>query len=168
MDKVLIFFINLLILSCSKKNEESNTVSSKDSFSFVKNDTIKDILNTVIKENERFGQLQISLLDLDEITIMKVQIDDVLNSCDGVKGVFKLNDINIIIKDFSKNHDFDFLFDTTNSNRINVCDSLLDEFVGPHDPITYNFRLWENGYITYPNGDSLIYSSEGIKLSYWK
>ena len=168
MNKVLIFFITLLVLSCSKKNEDANTVSTIDPFSFVKNDTIKDIVNTVIKENERFGQLQISLLDLDEITIMQVQIDDVLNSCDGVKGVFKLNDINIIIKDFSKKHNFDFLFDTSIYNRINVCDSLLNEVVGPHDPITYNFRLWEKGYITYPNGDSLIYSKEGIKLSYWK
>ncbi len=80
MNKVLIFFITLLVLSCSKKNEDANTVSTIDPFSFVKNDTIKDIVNTVIKENERFGQLQISLLDLDEITIMQVQIDDVLKS----------------------------------------------------------------------------------------
>lgn len=168
MNKVFMFLVSLFLLSCSKKNEFKESISIYENISFVKNDTIKDIVNKVIKENERFGQLQISLLDLDEITIMQVQIDDVLNSCDGVKGVFKLNDINIIIKDFSKKHNFDFLFDTSTYNRINVCDSLLNEFVGPHDPITYNFRLWEKGYITYPNGDSLIYSKEGIKLSYWK
>jgi len=157
-----------ILIGCNKNRIDTDVDKSLQTESIIKDDVLLKIIKKIIEKNEPFQQLQISLLDLDDMTIMQVQIDDVLNSCDGVKGVFKLNDINVIIKDFSKRQNFDFLFDFTISNRINICDSLLNEFVGPNDPITYTFRLWENGYITYPNGDSLIYSSEGIKLSYWK
>lgn len=168
MYRFIYIFIMFILIGCNKNRIDTDVDKSLQTESIIKDDVLLKIIKKIIEKNEPFQQLQISLLDLDDMTIMQVQIDDVLNSCDSVKGVFKLNDINIIIKDFSKKHNFDFLFDTSIYDRINVCDSLLNEFVGPHDPITYNFRLWEKGYITYPNGDSLIYSKEGIKLNDWK
>ena len=168
MYRFIYIIIMFILIGCNKNRIDTDVDKSLQTESIIKDDVLLKIIKKIIEKNEPFQQLQISLLDLDDMTIMQVQIDDVLNSCDSVKGVFKLNDINIIIKYFSKKHNFDFLFDTSIYDRINVCDSLLNEFVGPHDPITYNFRLWEKGYITYPNGDSLIYSKEGIKLNDWK
>lgn len=154
-----------ILIGCNKNRIDTDVDKSLQTESFIKDDVLLKIIKKSIEKNEPFQQLQISLLDLGDMTIMQLQITDVLNSCENVKGIFNFNDINVIIKDFSQLHDFDLLFDTTINNQINVCDSFLYEFVGPHDLIAYNFRLWDNGFITYPNGDSLIYSNEGIKLS---
>lgn len=63
MNKVFMFLVSLFLLSCSKKNEFKESISINENISFIKNDTIKHIIDRIIEENEPFQFLQFNLLD---------------------------------------------------------------------------------------------------------
>lgn len=168
MNKVLTFLISLFLLSCSKKKESKESVSVKESISFIKNDTIKHIIDGVIEENEPFKVLQFNLLSLEENPVMLVQIDDIVTDCKLVQGLFHYKDKTIIVQDLSDYGDFNHLFDFSKDNLLEECDQFEIDFEGIKDPITYPFGISKNGKISYPNRDPLMYNQEKLKLNYWK
>lgn len=170
MKKYLVIAFVISFFSCSKKQNTSFAIEQNkiEKFPYVKNNNLKDVLSHVIKENEEIKAIKILLLDDDEKVIMLVEIDDMVENCEKVKAIYQFKDINIIAEDLSVNGSFDKLLNLDIDNRLELCKQFEIDFVGISDPITYPFQVMESGEIFYPNGDSLIYTSKGIKLNFWK
>jgi len=170
MNNFLTIFIIFLALSCSKKQNNSSSIKiqEEEDILFIKNDTLLDIINQVIDENEKFTDIKLLLLDIDDLAIMLVEIDDIVDDCNNVKAIYKYKNINIIAEDLSENGIFDNVLDYSNGNHLELCHQYEKEFYGINDPKTYPFRLTKEGAILYPNGDPLIYNDGVIKLNSWK
>jgi len=169
MNKVFMFLGSLFLLSCSKKNEFKESISINENISFIKNDTIKHIIDRIIEGNDPFKVLQINLLEdnKDFIEII-LQIDDMVFDCSQVKGVFHYKDKIIIMENLSDNPIFDRLFDFSKDNFLDDCYEFENNIIMPGDPIGYPFKISKEGIIMYSNGDTLIYNQGKLKLNFWK
>lgn len=168
MNKVFMFLVSLFLLSCSKKNEFKESISINENISFIKNDTIKHIIDRIIEENEPFQFLQFNLLDTKGYPVILVQIDDIITECNEVQGLFHYKDKIIIVQDLSDYGDFNLLFDFSKDNFLEECNQYEIDFEGKNDPISYPFRITKEGNLMYPNGDTLIYNEGKLKLNFWK
>lgn len=168
MNKVFMFLVSLFLLSCSKKNEFKESISINENISFIKNDTIKHIIDRIIEENEPFQFLQFNLLDTKGYLVILVQIDDIITDCNEVQGLFHYKDKIIIVQDLADYGDFNHLFDFSKDNFLEECNQFEIDFEGKNDPISYPFGISKEGNLMYPNGDILIYNQGKLKLNFWK
>lgn len=144
-------------------NEEVNEIA------FFKNDTLKQIIDRILDKNNESTNLNIELLDLEGNQFVRIQMNDSVYDCTNIKGFYIYKNNTLVLIDESKKLDFTKIVDLDRSLSLDLCKELLRKEIRiVMDPKTYIYRVNDNGKISYPNGDSLVYKNEKIKIEYWQ
>lgn len=172
MKLIFSLLILFICISCSQKKAEHLEPTINDEvneIAFFKNDTLKQIIDRILDKNNESTNLNIELLDLEGNQFVRIQVNDSVYDCTNIKGFYTYKNNTLVLIDESKKLDFTKIVDLDRSLSLDLCKKLLRKEIRiVMDPKTYIYIVNDSGKISYPNGDSLVYKNEKIKIEYWQ
>ena len=156
-------------VSCTKKNKDEKVVNTKTTTVFFKNDTIQNILDGILSENNDTKSMNIELLDNEKYTLLIFNIMDSIFDCNHFEGIRYYDKKRMMFINSSNKINFKNIIDLNKLSSLDSCDKYIMRNQNiVIDPEQYVYKIDEEGKVHYPNGKDIIYSNGKIKLKLWR